>query len=417
LFSDIYHELGKSFTDIVLLKNADRICPSKWCGKVSCHFGDFGLHKHIGSWRWEHKRKAAEPVRIGNGDAGIQGAVKALAARSGARKGIGDTQIRILETYDQGQSSYDGLTHVYNRLKDIGQPASDTSSSRGSKVLVCGIPFLYEKKLSRRNTNIIYTTFESDRLPPFWVASINRHYHYCVVPHEAVKKVFVDSGITIPISVIHQGYTRYPRRHRQQAIGKDFTVGFLGIPVNRKNVLKLYGACKRLKQKEIPGIRLAVHFAAFYEWLDKEPFEAMKADPMIKWTEGRFDSRQISDWYDKLSCYVYPSAGEGWSFTPRESLYMGLPTIISDIPVHKELVDSNYYGVIHSTEKEAADFSGHFFGNWARIDESDIAVIIKDVYRNYSHYARQAARGARWIEDKWFNEEVRHKMLGFIESL
>ncbi|MEZ4548823.1 MAG: hypothetical protein R3B51_14430 [Thermodesulfobacteriota bacterium] len=58
---------------------------------------------------------------------------------------------------------------------------------------------------------------------------------------------------------------------------------------------------------------------------------------------GDVDEDGTSEWYAGLSCYVFPSSGEGWSFTPRESLYLGIPTLITDIPVHDELVRSGYY--------------------------------------------------------------------------
>ena len=51
LLTNVYHQYKKKYTDIVVLKNG-KICESL-CNKVSCHFGGFAAHMHLGSWRWQ----------------------------------------------------------------------------------------------------------------------------------------------------------------------------------------------------------------------------------------------------------------------------------------------------------------------------------------------------------------------------
>jgi len=53
LLTDTYHEKGHNYQDIVLLTNHEKSCPGS-CGPASCHFGDYAVHLHIGSWRWEN---------------------------------------------------------------------------------------------------------------------------------------------------------------------------------------------------------------------------------------------------------------------------------------------------------------------------------------------------------------------------
>lgn len=418
LFTDFYHQKKQFYPSIVLLKNNDRICQRK-CGKVSCHFGDFGIHYHTGSWRWEHKIKSVTytPEKVARSD--IRNAVEKLETRINSYPESIVRNIFILGTYDVEQGFYDGLTHVFKRVLDIGKVISDTSSIEGAKVLTCGIPHAYETKLSPKNRNIIYTTFESSRLPSFWVKSINKYYHYCIVPHNEIKTVFLNSGVNIPLFVIHQGFNRYKRcwQRRSPEIQTNFRVGFLGVPVNRKNLVKLYAACKKLQETNIPEIKLAIHVPVFYDWLDERIFSEIKNDPLTEWTTGKFNNDQISDWYNNLSCYIFPSSGEGWSFTPRESLYLGVPTIISNIPVHRELAESNFCKVIDHQEEENVNFNGHDWGQWARIEGDDIADAVLEVYENYQHYTQLALQGAQWIEDKWFNEEVQQQLVKLIKSL
>lgn len=51
LFTDVYHRVKHRYPDLVMLKNDHLTC--RKCGVVSCHFGDFATHLHVGSWRWE----------------------------------------------------------------------------------------------------------------------------------------------------------------------------------------------------------------------------------------------------------------------------------------------------------------------------------------------------------------------------
>lgn len=326
-------------------------------------------------------------------------------------------KIIALETYSVSEGSYDGLTILHGQVRGIGEPWSDTSQVSGQKVLVSGIPFLYEERLSPRNTNVLFTTFESDRLPDFWVDSINRSYHHCLVPHAEIASVFRNSGVKIPVVVIPQGFSRLIRRQERGVRDGAFLLGFLGVPVRRKNLPKLYAACQALKAEKIRELELAVHVSSWYEWVDEREFLEMRSDPMVKWTTGRYDDRQLAEWFYSLSCYIFPSSGEGWSYTPRESLYLGIPTILSDIPVHRELIERRHCRTIRAGGKESADFDGRSYGQWACIDERDIAEAIEDVYLHYSYYLQAAAEGADWIADKWHFDEVRAQVSAFITAL
>src|SRR6478735_9297060 len=103
-----------------------------------------------------------------------------------------NNNIVVLETYPSNEMPYDGLSGVFNEVKNIGTILPDTKELIGAKVLVLGIAPLYEHKIAKHNTNVIFTTFESDEVPLHWVNAIN-NYNYCIVPHDDVKSVFVNS--------------------------------------------------------------------------------------------------------------------------------------------------------------------------------------------------------------------------------
>lgn len=329
---------------------------------------------------------------------------------------INGEDLLVLETYPPGMAPYDGLSGIFSEVAPLGKVVEDSSMLSGKTVLVCGIAPLYEHRISPQNRNVLFTTFESDTLPEHWVSAINKYTH-CIVPHAAIKDVFYSSGVRVPVSVIHQGYRRYDSMQAEKPAEKKFRVGFLGVPVNRKNLCKLYQACRELRQSDIPELQLHVHVAAFYDWLDPQPFEQMQRDSMVTWTSGKYTPEQTAAWYHQLDCYIFPSSGEGWSYTPRESMYLGIPTIISDIPVHAELTHSGYYGVIRMSGKVPADFGGTVYGSWDNVEVTAIKTALADMYLRREHYQRLAGMGAAWVAGQWKNEAIRSGIQDLISAL
>jgi mannosyltransferase OCH1-like enzyme len=275
LVTTVYHDWKDKLRDVVLLRNSDRVCPLT--GEVSCHFGNYGRHHHEGSWRFEQLGK--KPVREKTGEVEIEKICDGIDEKLAAIPFHDD--VYVLRTF-HGET-FDGLTTVYDRTAAIGAVVDDTRHLRNEKVLVCGMPAHYSNKLSRRNKNVVYTTFESNELPGFWLRAINGHYNHCIVPHPHVKDVFISSGVGIPIEVIHQGYTRHkraPKLHMQRDV---FRIGFLGVPYKRKNLFKLYQACVSLLGK-IPELRLAVHSAKLFRGIYTPEIGLVERSPFVEWT-------------------------------------------------------------------------------------------------------------------------------------
>jgi hypothetical protein len=97
--------------------------------------------------------------------------------------------------------------------------------------------------------------------------------------------VFYDSGVRVPLHVIQQGFTRYRREPSSGTTQNAFRIGFMGVPVQRKNICKLFDACLQLRG-EIPSLRLVIHVAQFYDWLDRTTWERIQSAPFVEWSEG-----------------------------------------------------------------------------------------------------------------------------------
>ncbi|MEM8937935.1 MAG: glycosyltransferase [Bacteroidota bacterium] len=53
LLSDVYYRFSSVYNEINLIENKFRLC-LKFCNEISCRFGDYAVHWHLGSWRWHN---------------------------------------------------------------------------------------------------------------------------------------------------------------------------------------------------------------------------------------------------------------------------------------------------------------------------------------------------------------------------
>ncbi|HOP46997.1 MAG TPA: glycosyltransferase [Desulfobacteraceae bacterium] len=414
LITKLYFNWKDTYRDVVLLPNKDRICTKDPYHGVSCHFGNYARHFHDSSWRWEgncageknvpREKKKANQKQIIRLNEEIESSIKQMSTPE---------NVNILKTYNE--ISYNGLSSVFHRTRKIGMLENDTRHLKKQKMLVCGIPGYYSDKLSSQNINVIYTFFEGSKLPDSWIEAINTRYHHCIVPHKHIKDTFKNSGIDIPIKVIHPGFTRYKRMRRNMNIEQVFRIGFSGGSFRRKSLDKLFKACLSLLQK-IPTLKLAIHVSKYKNGADEYDMKGLKSAPFVEWSEGCLNEDEMAKWYHSLSCLVVSSGGTGWSFTPRESLYLGIPTIITDLPVHRELAESGYYKIIPTSDKQETE-CGDMFEKWRKIKTKDIENSILNAYQNYGNFQIQSLIGSKWIENKWSNESSQQRILNFLRSI
>lgn len=302
--------------------------------------------------------------------------------------------LMILNTYKFNNTD-EGLSVVYHSIKHLGIETPNTKYTRGKKVFVAGMCNMYVKLLNPKNINIIYTTYEFFPLPKRWINVLNAYYSVIIVPHIEIKKMFVNSGVKSPVYVVQQGCPERkfiePKKNTGQ---KKFTIGFLGVPVARKNLELLIQAISLLKNR-IPNIELKVHISKYYTELKKIDFPE---NDMFNISYGFKNDSEINEWYSSLDCYIFPSSGEGWSFTPRESLSLSIPTIVSNCPVHKDLSD-------YSCMVELP------------ITVENIKQSILDVYNNKLKYKNLAIKGSEYVKTKNKNEDMIQSLKNLIEKL
>lgn len=86
-----------------------------------------------------------------------------------------------------------------------------------------------------------------------------------------------------------------------------------------------------------------------FQKIEKEARE-LNLQNKIKWL-GWVEEDNLATLYQFASCLVYPSLQEGFGLSPLKALKLGVPVLVSDIPVFKEvLADCAYYINPHSVD-------------------------------------------------------------------
>jgi glycosyltransferase involved in cell wall biosynthesis len=159
---------------------------------------------------------------------------------------------------------------------------------------------------------------------------------------------------------------------------------YISSMYEHKNVYRLLDSFKLLVSKyHFEGQLVLVGKVDKYS---KDIFELIKKENLLDLVKMPGMKSYVSDeetvaLRKAAVAYVFPSLKEGFSLTPLEAQYFGLPCVISDIPCHKEIYgDSVVYFNPLSTEDMAEKINRVVFDNSLR------GLLIKKGLENIEKY-------------------------------
>jgi hypothetical protein len=172
-------------------------------------------------------------------------------------------------------------------------------------------------------TCVLFTMFETTRLPISWAAELNR-LTGCVVPTPWNVDVFRRSGVTVPIAVTGLGVdaAAYPMLQRDHARW-PYTFLWSGTPDRRKGWDVAYRAFRRAFGDR-RDVRLILRFRSL------PPGLLGCRDANVEIRHGKLEHPAWLALLGEADCFVFPSRGEGWGLTAREAAATGLPVIATD---------------------------------------------------------------------------------------
>ncbi len=257
------------------------------------------------------------------------------------------------------------------------------------------------KKMPESKIKLAYSMIETTAIPDEWASIINNYFDGVVVPDPFLIEVYKNSGVkkpifSIPLPVYMDEFLAEPLKKKPNDV---FVFGVSCAFSNNKNCELLMEAFAREFGNSLK-VRLSLH-SPWNNYADKihNKLKELKVSNIEISCES-LPWHEYVRYMKGLDCYVLISKGEGFSFTPREALALGIPCILSNNTAHKTICNTGYvYGVkADIVEKHPGEFFGVSCGYNFNCRVEDVQRALREVYSNYEKYLAKAHEGREWVK-------------------
>lgn len=307
--------------------------------------------------------------------------------------------------------------HLKHELAQLGVVLSESFADQKIGLLY---NYPYGVISMRSDVRLIYTMFESDKLPEEWADYLNMADEV-IVPSKWCAEVFAKSGVKA--SVVPLGYNDRAFVYIDRPIPIESGLPFTFIHYDSFNLRKGFAEVFKAFTEEFSPdepVRLILKTAQ-----NAVAIPLMKSQyPNIDTITGTLPEHELVDLLKQANCMVYPSRGEGFGITPLEAMATGLPAILPN-----EHGISEYFHSKYMLEVKAPDrcpglysrFKGQDVGKMVVADVDDLKkqmryaynhqAAIKELGRSASEYVKKytyrvSAERLAEIIKKWDTAEV-----------
>lgn len=227
-------------------------------------------------------------------------------------------------------------------------------------------------------------------------------YDYVVVTNTWLKSELEKQYPNKPIKIVEHiaNYYDVPSEGNTER----FTFGFSGGLWERKKVGLVMESFSEVRDNsDILKIHSRLHSNTEAMMRDfTEIFN--KYNKGIEFNNETLPDKEFAEWWDSLNCYVFISAGESYSITPRQALMQGIPVILSKNTSHLDLIDIPGILWVDCVEQNTAKFSGnaelgHSVGSQFEPIKKDVIKCMKEVKSNYAYWKKSAIEGGKKLKE------------------
>lgn len=275
-------------------------------------------------------------------------------------------------------------------------------------------------KLPATGVKLAYAVFDSSRIPAYWAARLNQ-FDGVAVPDPWLIDVLKSSGVrrpifTLPLALDYSAFAPQNDTPRSQSTDDAFVFGCVAGFGLRKNLKELIEAFHSVFGGQ-SGVFLHIHstlnFSNHFEELQR--FIADNGVDNVLITHENLSEAKYAKLFRSFDAYVNVSKGEGFSITPRQALYLGIPTILSDNTAHRTLVETGVVTPVPTTHYEPAHFEGLGgidCGYQCVPDSAALRRALMDVYLNHRRY-RTKAPEMRAVAEQYSTDALKWRYQAF----
>ena len=245
--------------------------------------------------------------------------------------------MRLYWPESEGQIDCVGYNHAVSLLRKALLLHIRTNPKDADFRVYCNLPWHHNPKELKKDglPLLVYTMYESTRVPRSWIRFLNRHAAGVLVPSKWCKNVFLASGLMRPIMVLSLGIdpaecpdcSDFNRPERKKYV--YLWQGVAYDPSGRKGVDKVVQAFRELKHDGFldDEDELILKFRP-YESREMIMDSVLSPDG-IRYIQSDLPRNRMHDLYKCVDCCVNPTHAEGFGLIPLEQMAMGKPVIVT----------------------------------------------------------------------------------------
>lgn len=242
-----------------------------------------------------------------------------------------------------------------------------------------------------KDGDLVFTMWETTRLPEAVVAAINRAA-CCIVPSDWVLQSFMESGVTAPL--------------RKVPLGVDPTI-FNPGGKSKRNARFRFGSCCRFCCDGNPRKNLTAVVRAFsLAFPNQEPVDLVFKGydtGVPSFADGRItlvndfweDDFKLAEWYKTLDACINVASAGGWELHLQETMAVGVVPISVHYSGEREFFDESC-GFVVKHKIVRPSWNVYSLGEWCEPDIDDLASQFRKAYgcQNIGELSASAARSA-----------------------
>lgn len=244
---------------------------------------------------------------------------------------------------------------------------------------------------------IAVVPFETTRVPQSWVHRINA-CTAIIVPCKQNVEMMRDSGVNIPIEIVHWGVDP-DRFYKIDRPKRDiFTFGIMGSLTKRKGIDILVDAFLKAFPNEKDVRLLCKTSNSFFLWAVKDKRLVIDMTPVSH-------EELMGQFFQQIDCFVWPSHGEGFGLPPLEAMATGVPVIATGWSGMEDYMTPEVGWKINYTMEEAVDFNKNVYkedcGNWAKPDSKHLIELMRYAYEHREEVKKKGDYAAEYVKNEW----------------
>jgi glycosyltransferase involved in cell wall biosynthesis len=251
--------------------------------------------------------------------------------------------------------------------------------------------------LSPFERNIIILPFETTKIPRSWIARINS-CQALFAPCEQNIQAFKDSGVNVPMELIHWGVDPEKFSYMERPERPTFNFGTMGALSQRKGTDILVKAFLEEFPKE-QDVRLILKTSNY-----GNPF-AVHDKRVVDKISPCTHEELLSDFFINVDCFVFPTRGEGFGLPSLEAMATGLPVIVTGWSGILEYMRPEYGWMLDYKMVPAKAFTEEIYkedcGDWAEPSFEQLKASMRYAYEHRDECKTRGIAAARYVQKEW----------------